>query len=431
MTAVADPGARASYRRLSAAAMPSVVFGASLGIGKIVRDCSLTCNVGYQAVPLALLSIAALTAPFALLALRLERRLGPWTWQAALSVVGAASLLGFRLLILQLQRPAALRWSYLSFYVWVGILAALLGASAFATLLLRLPAEEQERGLIWGAVGFASGGLLGSLLARSSAVWMTRAFAWPYPVVRDNLLLPMALLLLVQAGLSARGGPPQTGAARARAVRAGGWADLHGLVREPIARLAAVLVLAGGASDTLLKYLFYWVISEQTPAAGGRTLLFADFYLWVNGANLFVLALGSSRLIRRVGLAMALATLPLALAFGTAALAFQSAVVIVYAVRVVESSLHAALYDPSLDRLFRGLRGDAIEPVRGLLKGAVPRLGEGGGALLVIAARHLLGAGLPGLLAVFAGLIAAWLAGIGTLGRLLRRSAGAEPHRLA
>lgn len=45
----------------------------------------------------------------------------------------------------------------------------------------------------------------------------------------------------------------------------------------------------------MLRFLFYWVISEGTGAAGGRTALFADFYVFLGTGNLLLLAFGTSR----------------------------------------------------------------------------------------------------------------------------------------
>jgi MFS family permease len=95
-----------------------------------------------------------------------------------------------------MRRP--LRWTYLAFYVWVGVLAVPLGVSVVSSALRLFSPAEKEKGIAVLAPAFAIGGLTGSVLAGWSAAWVMIAFGWRYEVFRDNLMLGMAACLLLQ-----------------------------------------------------------------------------------------------------------------------------------------------------------------------------------------------------------------------------------------
>lgn len=201
----------AQWPRVLLVAVPAVLLGASLGLGKIVRDCALTCNVGFRLAPLGILAVAVALAPIAALRTRLEGRWGYRRWHVASTLIAAASFLIFRLLTHTLQTKlsaappaealawlAALRWTYLAFFVWLGVAAVVLVANVFGHVHATLPAPAREMAIGFVAAGAALGALAGSWLAGSWAAWLLGQ-GWRYDVVRDNLLIAMAALLLLKA----------------------------------------------------------------------------------------------------------------------------------------------------------------------------------------------------------------------------------------
>jgi AAA family ATP:ADP antiporter len=380
-------------------ALPAVLLGASLGLGKIVRDCSLTCNVGFRLAPLGILAVAVAIAPIAALRTRLEARWGYRRWHVASTLFAAASFLLFRLLTNFLQASlsaavpaetgvwlAALRWTYLAFFVWLGAISVVLGANAFGHVHAALPASARERAIGFVAAGAVLGALGGSWLAGRWAAWLLGQ-GWRYEVVRDNLMIAMAAILLLKAAVlpfvrprerDPVASPPE---ARQRIDLRQAFAWIRS---DPSLLGLAALILVTGVADTMLKYLFYWFVSERTSAHGGRTLYFAGFYVWVNAATLFMMAFGTGRIIRRYGLRLALLLLPTALVFGTLSLVVSLAVAVMYVMRVVESALRSAFYEPSIERLYLRMPEDRFAVLRPVLSGLMGRLGEGLGAALVM-----------------------------------------------
>jgi hypothetical protein len=420
-------------------AIPAGLYAAALALGKIVRDCSLTCNVGFRLAPVAILAIAAATLPLAAFALRAERRFGYRRWQVGSLAVGAATLIAFRAVshvllaggdtALRAGASAAtwsqaLRWTYLAFYVWIGALSAVLGVNVFSHAVRLFPGREREDAIPLLPLAFAIGGLAGSLAAGETAGWFARALGWRYETVRDNLIFAMAACLLLQIPFVSRVArrtldPPSSRPAAPSLARQFGDALRHPLV----AGLAAVVILAGVA-DTTLKYLFYWLVSLQVGYRHGRTLYFAGFYTWLNAANLLLLAAGSRRAVRRLGVALSLATLPAAIAAGGVALAWHLSISLMYGVRVVENALRSILYEPAFDRTVLRIEGAAGEPGRFLLKGLGPRAGEGLGAVLVLSLAAQPGFGPRGAAVVLLAVLAAWLAAVAALVPILAEAHG-------
>jgi hypothetical protein len=366
------------WARAILAATPAGLLATSLGLGKVVRDCSLTCNVGFELAPVAILAIALLAVPLSELRARAERRWSYKAWQIGSALLAALSLLAFRALMLFLLREQeaafetgadptpwidALRWAYVGFYVWVGGLLALLGANAFGHVFRLHPEGEQERAALYVTAAIVAGGVLGSLIAGGSATIMFDAFGWRFELVRDNLLVGMAAILLLQIPVVVvidRLAGPRPSIAASPAPQGGGGSEPHGirhalgLVRtDPTLARLSMLLFVGGAADTFLKYLFYWLVSEGTTPSPqtGRTLYFATFYLWLNTASLLMLLVGTGRLLRRFGLAFALLSAPLAVVFGAASLAVTAALALMYALRVVESAVRNTLYEPGSSAL--------------------------------------------------------------------------------
>lgn len=433
---------RRTVVRLVLAGLPTGLLGLALGLAKVVRDCSLTCNVGYELAPLAILAIAGLAMPLSALRVRAEARLGRRTWAVGSALFAAVSFAAFPFLtraLLAAQEASetgqpwaeALRFVYLGFYVWVGALVALLGATAVGPVFRLFEGEQREHGFVAAGVGILVGGLLGSGLASVAAAWLIHGFGWRFEQARDALLIGAGLVLAL-VGLShlaiervAASGTLAAAVVRPRVRLRAALAEV--LAHPALARVAG-LIFAGGVADTLLKYLFYWLVSEQTrpDASEGRTLYFAAFYLWLNGASLVLLAFGSGRIIRRFGLTFALLSLPVALALGASSLVVSAALAVMYVLKIVEGALHSSIYEPGIDHVYVHLEAQRAEPARALLHGLVNRLGEGAGAVLVLGLTFGAGISLRGMLGVLLGTLALWtMAALGVRAEMAHRGSPA------
>lgn len=419
-------------RRLGAAAL---VLGLVQGLGSIVRDCALTCNVGYRQAPIAFLIVAALSLPLVALQLRMQRTWGPDLWRVYSTLFIATTLLGFRLLlgVLRPESGAATmvtRATYLGFFIWVDLAFMILGAQLFS--LIQGDERATDRGLTVFATAMYAGGLVGGLLASSINTWLVDGLHLPFDVARDHLMIPMAavLLLLVPVGhadaaAKTSAAPPAKPATAAAAESQSGASGtlalaLRILAGDPHARLVSLAFAFAAASAICLESLFYWILSEQATGGGGFVRLLSTLAIWMNGVGLLLAAGGASRIIRHLGIGTVVLAVPACLLLGSGYLLLATALLVMLAMRVLKDSLSGGLYDPASERLLVRLHGTDYGKQRPVFDVA-SRLGTGLGSLLVIVLTLLLHVPLRVLIAVVVLLHLAWLAALIPLARWARR----------
>lgn len=410
-------------RRWAWVAAPAFLLGLGAGAAMVVRDCALSCNVGFRMVPLAWLAIAALAVPFVALQVGLLRRVRFATWQVASPLVIAACLAGFHAWTTRAVdanpyggpdgRPAAaVQAAYLAYYVWIDPALVLL-----FTNLVRLGARvfdgAVERGLAVLAPSALAGGMAGSALARALVPALVDAGV-RYEHARDGLLLVFALCLCAIAGVAravaARFPDPPAAPAPATGV----LADARAVLADPAVALAGGVLVLTGAAAVLVDYLFFWTVAEQVDRSQGRTAWFATFYLVLNGVTLALQLFGTSRLVAKLGLTAALLTLPLAAAAGGGWLAVAPSLAAVCALRIARDALTRSLFEPATERLMVLVGGARYEAVRTVLGGLGFSLGMGLGGAVALALRDASRAAVAGALVAIA---AAWVALVVTAAR--------------
>lgn len=425
------PAAGFSFRRLGAAAL---VLGLVQGLGGIVRDCALTCNVGYRQAPIAFLIVASLSLPLVALQLRMQRTLGQELWRVYSTLFIAITLLAFRLAlgVLRLDSGATgllSKLTYLGFFVWVDLAFMILSAQLFS--LLQGDEASTDRGLTVFATAMYGGGLVGGIVASSINTWLVEHLRLPFDVARDHLMIAMAaaLLLLLPAGRGNSAAPPVPAPAAEPAPAAGPGGTLALTLRiltgDPHARLVSMAFAFAAASAICLESLFYWILSEQATGGGGFVRLLATLAIWMNGVGLLLAAGGASRIIRHLGLGVVVLAVPACLLIGSGYLLLATALVVMLAMRVLKDSLSGGLYEPASERLLVRLHGAGYGKHRPVFDVA-SRLGTGLGALLVLMLTLLLRVPLRVLIAVVVILHLAWLAALIPLARWARRPAAAK-----
>lgn len=378
---------------------PALVLGVAFGAGFIVRDCSLTCNVGFRAVPWAFLAIAALSLPMVALQVRLLAGVDFRAWQTGCAVFAALAMIGFRQWTGEAVRSNpyasssdpvfAVQFAYLSYYVVVDPLCVLLATNLVCLGRRVYGASEAERAIAVVAAGVLGGGMLGSLLAGFVVPYLMESHFLAYETARDHLLWVVALCCFGYAVLATqvaqrfpREDPPQE--AEEASPRARLWPVLGRLAREPSLRLTFLTLSLTGVAFVQFDYLFYWVISEQVDASQGRTGWFAMFYLVLNGASLGLLLFGTGRLLRLLGLALTLAALPFLLVAGVGWLWAAMSVLAICGVRIARDGFTRTLYEPAIESLICRLDPERYALIRTVLGGLGFSSGLGVGALVLL-----------------------------------------------
>jgi len=421
-------------RRLALAAF---VLGLVQGLGSVVRDCALTCHVGYRHAPIAFLIVAALSLPFVALQLRMQRHWGNETWRVRSTLLIAVSLLLFRGLLSVLRSEAGpvgvgSVLSYVGFFVWVDVAFMLIGSQLFG--LLQGDEQQTDRGLTVFATAVFGGGLLGGLVTSAANRFLIERLLLPMDVARDHLMIPMALTLLLlipiarsQTSQAAREGdvdpvPPQdaTAPAAARAEHGGLSEALRVLAGNSQARSITTAFVLAAASGICLEALFYWILTLNASGGSGFVQLLASLSVWMNGASLVLAAGGSSRIIRHLGLAASVLAVPACLLLGSGYLLLAAALTVMLVMRVLKDSLSGGLYEPAAERLLVRLQGESYGQQRPIFEVA-GRIGTGVGALIVLTMTLIVKSSIQWLVIVVVVFHLLWLASLIPLAQKIRR----------
>ncbi len=287
---------------------------------------------------------------------------------------------------------------YLGFYIWLGAAGTLLGPNMKLIAHRLYPPASRGRTLAISAASIGVGGLGGCGLACVVAPWLVQEHGLHFTEARDTLLLGMGgvlalavpTVLRIDQRIRREGRDPE---ASEEEKKCGGSEGSSGSGLAAVLRLIANnarlrriagLVLVGGLAEAVLLYLFYWIVTEETTAEGGRALVFGRFYMYLNGAVLLMLVVGSSRLVDRIGLLTAILTLPLGLAVGTAALLVHAGLIVAYALRIAEKTAEKALYGHGVDRMMICVDDPSAASIRAVLEGVGRHAGRGLGALVLL-----------------------------------------------
>ncbi len=413
-------------RKIATAAF---VLGLVQGLGSVVRDCALTCHVGYRYAPIAFLIVAALSLPFVALQLKMQRRWGEEPYRIRSTVLVAVSLLVFRLMLILLRGdagpsgPSAVV-SYVGFFVWVDVAFMLIGAQLFA--LIQGDEQETDRGLTYFAASVYAGGLVGGALTSGGNRFFIEILHLPMDVARDHLMIPMAISLLLLIPIAATNSaatsesPSRAPAEEVASSAGGGFSEaLRVLGGDGGARQVTAAFVLAAASGICLESLFYWVLTLNAKGGAGFVQLLASLAIWMNGTSFVLAAGGSGRIIRRLGIATSVLTVPACLLVGSGYLLVGAALTVMLGMRVLKDSLSGGLYEPASERMLVRLQGDRYGRQRPIFEVA-SRMGTGVGALVVLALTLYFDGSLQTLVIVTVVMHLAWLISLFPLARKVR-----------
>ena len=273
---------------------------------------------------------------------------------AVFSIIGASLLLFRVLLATDIDEVYVAR----AFFVWVSVFNVIL-VSVFWGVMADVFTNEQGRRL-FGAI--AAGGTAGAMVGPIA----TRGLVYAFGVEG---------MLLVAAGLIAIALVCVGGLARIRRVRgpartadplAGDGIDapldpviggrvLDGLSRvaaSPYLRTISLYILLLTATATFVYLQQAWIVDREFQTRADRTAFFAVAEMATQGLALVVQLFLTRRLIRRFGVAVVLAVLPIATGIGFAVIAFAPVLAAVAIFQVVRRASDFALARPSREILF-------------------------------------------------------------------------------
>jgi AAA family ATP:ADP antiporter len=302
--------------------------------------------------------------------------------------------------------------------------------SMFWSFLLEIYDSAQSKRLFgFIAAGGTLGTVLGPLLA-AAAVGLLGTMA----------LALLAAVLLELAVRCFRGIYPEPPSARDAALQArsqplGGqvWAGLSLIARSPYLLGICAYLLAHTAASTFLYFEQGRIVSDAFADTAARTRYFALVDLCVSALTLLLQLLVTGVLMRKFGLVLCLALLPLVTLGAFGALAWAPTLAVLAGVQILRRSLDYAIARPAREVLFTVVGREEKYKAKNAIETLVYR---GGDALSgwLSAGLSALGVGLAGIALLAVPLSAAWCALCVWLARrqeTLRRTEAPAPARNA
>ncbi len=315
-------------------------------------------------------------------------------------------------------------WTGRVFFIWTSVFN-LFVVSIFWSLMADL-FRPGRAARLFGFV--AVGGTLGAA-AGSGA---TAVLASRLPPT-DLLLLAAALLgTAVVAAWRLAGAAAALGPGAGEPAAAADDAPVGGRILDGIrAALSSpyligivIYMLLYTVTSTFLYFQQAAIVDAGLADRAARTVFFARVDLAVNLITAFTQVFLTGRIVRRIGIALALAALPLVSLLGFAAIGLAPTLAVIAVVQVLRRSSNYALARPCREMLYTVVPRSAKYKAKNFIDTTVYRIGDQAGAWTSSAVMAV-GPGAVLLAAVAAPLTLLWL-GVGLwLGRRHNESAGA------
>ncbi|MDH4095113.1 MAG: MFS transporter, partial [Betaproteobacteria bacterium] len=257
----------------------------------------------------------------------------------------AAGLLAFHALLV--LAPASIgAHSGQAFYVWFSVFNLFAVMLFWALMADRFTLEQAKR--LFGAI--AVGGTLGAIFGP----WLASQLARPLGTPALLLVAAGFLVLALGAAQWLARLRPGGGHAPAEDALIGGsaWEGLQSVVRSPylLGICAYVLILAVMA--TFLYFTRLQMVAALGTNLDMRTAVFARIDLVTQVATLVLQALVTGHLMKRLGVSVALALLPLTAALGFLGLAIAGSLAALVALEATFRAVQRGIMRPSRETLF-------------------------------------------------------------------------------
>ncbi len=293
----------------------------------------------------------------------------------------AVNLLLFWILFRVLPEPAGI-WIGRAFYIWTSVFN-LFVVSVFWSLMADLfrPAQGAR---IFGFV--AVGGTLGAIVGSASTALLAERIA-----PTNLLLLSIVLLqLAVVAALKLMGAAPESPSAEGGVQPDPGESErpVGGGVFDGIRTVAASPYLLGIVTYMLLytitaTFLYFQqaeIVASTFTDRAVRTVFFARVDLAVNTLTVLIQVFLTGRIVRRLGVALSLAALPLVCILGFTALVVAPTLAAIAVFQVLRRSSNYAIARPCREMLYTVVPREAKYKAKNFIDTFVYRAGDQVGA---------------------------------------------------
>ena len=329
------------------------------------------------------------------------------------------------------ETPLSLGVGY-TFYTWLSVINLFINSLFWAFMVDVFDVDQGKRMFAFIGVGGTLGAIVGGW-ATNVISGMTGSDYLPVGLMFIGAAFfaaSIALMLLldrvaVRSGNSRLGGNPAAGASRSEIIGGRAVDGLIAVASSPYLLGIAAFIVAMAISNTMIYFAQANIILEATDTFGNRVSSFAQFDMLAQIATLITQLFVTTHLIRRLGVGMTLAVLPLVTLIGFGVLAIWP----LYGVMAIFQALHRAtryaISRPSRETLFSVVTPAQKYKAKPVIDVFLYRGGDVAGSGIDAGLRAL-GLGVGGVAAAtvpFAGL---WFLLCIGLGRAQQRKAAAQ-----
>jgi ATP:ADP antiporter, AAA family len=313
-------------------------------------------------------------------------------------------------------------WIGRIFFIWTSIFN-LFVVSVFWALMVDVFNSEQGKRLF----GFiAAGATLGGIVGSSITAALVQKIPAIYLLLGSALLLELAVFSVRRLS-RITGVPRDRPTAQAKEAPIGGsvLSGLSHAFKSPYLVNVSGYILLYAITSTFLYFQQAEIARASFTDRGARTAFFARIDLWVNvltlGAQLFL----TGRVLRLIGIALTLATLPALSLLGFTTLALAPTILALVIYQVLRRAGNFAFARPSREVLFTVVPREDKYKAKSFIDTVVYRAGDQVGAWSY-ALLGFLGLGLTGVAVAAVPISLVWLFNSLWLGRKQEKLAAAE-----
>ncbi len=347
-----------------------------------------------------MLSMLLLNPPFAKLVARFPRkRFIPYTYRFFM-----LNLLLFFVLLRTLRGPEAV-WLGRAFYIWVSVFN-LFVVSVFWAFMTDIFRNEQSKRL-FGFIGV--GGTLGAIFGASITALLARIFSTTNLLLVAVVFIEVAVQCVRWLGrlVSDAAGRTTQAVPGERPIGGSALAGLTHLLRSPYLMGICLYMLVFTIGSTFLYFQQATIVSQAVHGRDAQTALFAKIDLMVNVLTAIIQVLFTARLVKRFGVGVTLAIVPLLSVFGFLGLAMVPTLSVVIAFQVARRAGNFAVARPIREVLFTVIPREDKYKAKSFIDTFVYRAGDQVGAWSY-ALMGLLGLGVAGISLVAAPISVVW-----------------------
>ena len=338
---------------------------ASFVASKAARDAILLSSFDIEQFPLFVGLSAALSLPLVLFAGRLFVRFSPGRLLPIMNLVSAILLMGEWTIARSEPRLAAVL-----VFLHLGSFGAVLVSGFWSIINERFDVQSAKRYVGRIGLGATLGGILGSLAAERAAVYLE---ANAILVVLAILQLTCAFVLRMLATEETMRRPAPEALAP--------LASLRMIARTSLLRKLAFVVVLGAIGAAALDFVFKAEVVAATESQMLR--VFALYHLATSVVTALMQMLVAERMLRMLGVARTVGTLPLTVTgFGLVA-AFAGGLIPAMIARGAEAVTRSSVFRAGYELLFAPLPDDQKRSTKVVLDVGAERVGDLLGAQLV------------------------------------------------